>query len=248
MTAKRVLFVAWQAPDSRAITPVGRLRVTRAAAGHEYEFCYLRPARNVLGRPFASFPNFDVVYRSTELFPFFENRMVPRQSPDFAGMAASVGLRSDADPFEVLAISGGQRATDTLEVFPEPRTDRAASSASFRFLVRGARYRPGAHDQIDRLQVGDHLRLEPEADNPVDPQAVLVVPASGTAVGWAPAYLCPALHRSASAATHGWDDLDATVSHIGDRSGPAHFRLLCEVSFPWPFPDGPFDTPEFEVF
>lgn len=243
----RVLFVAWQNPESRSLIPIGRLSVPLDPDGEEFEFRYLSRAREALARPFSSFPDFRTRYRSSQLFPFFENRMVPAGSADFTEIAASLGLRDGADPFEVLASSGGMRATDTLEMFPEPALDRAARRASLRFLVRGVRHRPEAQDEIDRLDVGDRLRLEPEPDNEVDPLAVLVVPDTKVAVGWIPAYLCPALHRASHASPNRWADMVPTVRHIGDRSGPAHFRLLCDLSFPWPFPDGPFDSDEFSM-
>jgi hypothetical protein len=246
----RVLFIAWQVPETRSITPVGRLRIlpTGTTGDFEFEFRYLRAATSVLARPFASFPVFEATYRSSQLFPFFENRMVPVHSPDFAEMAASLGLADSTDPFEVLATSGGLRATDTIEVFPEPTIDVERREASFRFLVRGVRHRPDADDQIEHLRVGDRLRLEPQPDNPVDSRALLVMPDSGVAVGWAPAYLCPTLHRSARTTTSGWDNITTTVRHIGDRSGPPHFRLLCEIRFPWPFSDGPFENPDFALY
>jgi hypothetical protein len=244
-TDTRVLFLAWQNPETRLITPVGRLRILRNDGESSFEFRYLAQAKAVLARPLTSFPDFDTCYTSTRLFPLFENRMIPRDRVDFADWAASLGLSDTTDPFEVLAQSGGTRATDTLEVFPEPTVDHTAGVATLRFLVRGVRYRQGANDEIDRLHPGDRLDLVPEPDNEMDRQALLVVPATGRAVGWVPAYLCPVLHRSALNATGGQAALTTTVRHIGERTGPSHFRLLCDLTFPWPYPDAPFDTPEF---
>jgi hypothetical protein len=212
-----------------------------------YEFRYLARARTVLARPFTSFPAFASQYVSARLFPFFENRMVPVERQDYGDWASSLGLPGDSDPFEILSSSGGMRATDTLEVFREPTVDPQTGTASLRFLVRGVRWREGANDEIDRLHPGDQLRLEPEPTNEADPLAALVIPDTGQPVGWVPAYLCPALHRSAAATPQSWSAMTTTVRHVGDRAGPSHFRLLCEVVFPWPFSDRPFDTPEFAV-
>ena len=243
----RFFFVAWRNPETGTIAPVGRLTVTSLDGDTAFEFRYLTRAREVLARPFASFPDFAQPYRSATLFPFFENRMVPGARADFGEWAASLGLPGNSDPFEVLAWSGGLRATDTLEIFPVAHVDRTAMTASFRFLVHGVRHREGADEEIDRLQPGDQLRLVPEPANPVDTLAVLVLPQSGAAVGWAPAYLCPALHRSVAGSGGTWDALSVTVRHIGDRAGPSHLRLLAEVVFPWPFAEDPFDTAEFAV-
>ena len=131
-TGTRILFLAWQNPDSRLITPVGRLRVLTHNGSLSFEFRYLARARGVLARPLTSFPDFDACYTSTRLFPLFENRMIPPDRVDFGSWAASLGLSDATDPFEVLAQSGGTRATDTLEVFPEPRIDHAAGVATLR--------------------------------------------------------------------------------------------------------------------
>lgn len=246
-SSSRFLYVAWQNRENRRIVPVGRLALPRAGEHQVFEFRYLARARQVLARPFTSFPDFNSRYQSEHLFPFFENRMVPAGSADFTGVASCLGLPDDANPFEVLASSGGLRATDTVEVFSEPYLNRVAGQAAVRFLVRGVRHQPGAHDKIDDLQVGDSLVLQPEPGNETDQLAVLVLASVGVPVGWVPAYLCPCLHRSASASARGWSDMVVTVRHIGGRSGPAHFRLLCDLSFPWPFPEGPFETDEFAV-
>ena len=42
------------------------------------------------------------------------------------------------------------------------------------FLVHGVRYLDGAAEAIDQLQPGQELALEPEPNNPVDPDAVLL--------------------------------------------------------------------------
>ncbi|MDA8045708.1 MAG: hypothetical protein M0Z30_10805 [Actinomycetota bacterium] len=238
----RVLYVAWQQPD-RTITPVGRLTIE---VDGTYEFRYLTRAAAVMGRPLTSFPAFDVAYRSERLFPFFENRMVPVARSDYADWAASVGLEPDADPFEVLASSGGPRATDTLEVFAPPALDRVRRLASGRILVRGVRHRgEAAQIAVDALRPGDRLEVRPEPTNDVDRLALLVQPRTGVPLGWIPMYLCPALHRSSEASGGDFSRVEVTVRHVGDRHGPSHFRLLCDVVFPWPFDNEPFDTPDF---
>lgn len=241
--AAHVLYVAWQQPD-RTITPVGRLTLGMDGT---YEFRYLTRASEIMGRPFTSFPSFDTVYRSERLFPFFENRMVPTGRSDYPDWAVSVGLDADADPFEVLASSGGPRATDTLELFRPPSVDRSLQRASMRFLVRGVRHRgEKAQDAVDHLRPGDRLAVRPDRDNDVDPLALLVQPSTGVPVGWVPAYLCPVLHRSSAANGGDFSSVVVTVRHVGDRKGPSHFRLLCDLEFPWPFEDDPFDTATFD--
>lgn len=114
-----------------------------------------------------------------------------------------------------------------------------------RFLVRGVRHRGDeGQDAVDRLGPGDRLDVAPDPDNPADPLALLAQPHTGIPVGWIPAYLCPVLRRS-SQETGDFSEIVVTVPHVGDRHGPSHFRLLCDLHFPWPFDGQPFDTATF---
>jgi len=95
--------------------------LTQSAAG-DFEFRYLRGAETDPDfRPFIGFPDLHRLYRSTEQFPFFENRLMSRGRADYSAYLGSLGLAHNADPFEVLARSGGRRATDTVEVVAERR-------------------------------------------------------------------------------------------------------------------------------
>jgi hypothetical protein len=141
----RHLLVAWQHPSTRAFDLVGRLDVP-VADDKPYRFAYYRHAASVAGfRPFVDLPNLDRVYEAHDLFPLFENRLTPRSRADFPEVAAFVGLTGDADPFEVLARTGGRRATDTVEVVPEPAIDPVSGRLEVDFLVHGIRH----HDGVD---------------------------------------------------------------------------------------------------
>ena len=237
----RRLYIAWQDPASREISPVGAL--TRHEDG-TYEYRYLRQAEALPGfRPFVAFPDLHRVYRSAEFFPFFENRLVPRDRTDFPAFVAAVDLPVDADPFEILARTQGRRATDTVEVFPEPVADPATGSVVVHFLVRGVRHVPHAQEAIDTLAPGDQLRVVPDPQNPVDRFAVLLRTDDVRIVGWIPAYLTRLVH-------HGLGR-DAgplvTVELIGDRSGPVHLRLLCRLEVEWRDTGPVLSGPEYEL-
>ncbi|MCL4413173.1 MAG: hypothetical protein M1522_00250, partial [Actinobacteria bacterium] len=189
----RRLYVSWQDADRRSFVPVGVL--TWASDGSDFR--YLSAARDDNEfRPFIGFPDLGRVYRSTELFPFFENRLMPRSRPDYPAYLAALGLPGDADPFEVLARSGGDRATDTIEVVAEPLVDDSGY-ATCHFLVRGVRHVEGADDAIDSLSIDDLLSTEPDVDNPYDDHARYVVTLDGAHVGYVPSYLTAFLARAA---------------------------------------------------
>lgn len=236
------LLIAWQDPASRRITPVARLE-RRSDGEDTYEFRYLRSAVHLERfRPFVGFPDVERIYRSSDLFPFFENRLMPRTRADYSEFVSALGLEPNADPFEVLALSEGRRQTDTIEVFPEPVL--ANGVAQCRFLVRGVRHVPRAQEAIDSLAAGDHLSVVPDPQNPEDRLAVLLRDGDFHLLGWVPAYLTSLI--SVPLGVLGPDAVDVTVEHIGDRKGPSHLRLLCRLAVQWPSGHmWPFDGGDF---
>ena len=243
-TTTRRLLVSWQDPDSRSITPVGVLTQGTPDGSDDYQFGYLRRAETIPGfRPFVGFPELNTMYRSPRLFPFFENRVMSSARADFGSYVESLGLTEAATPFEILAHSEGRRATDTVEVFPEPVVD-AQGRVTCCFNVRGVRSVDDAHDVIDGLSVGDQLSVAPEPENPIDPDAV-IVSEDGRQLGWVPAFLTPLIHEPLNA--FGEEGIRLTVERIGGRNGPVHQRLLCRLTVRWPMVAPPFSGPEFEL-
>lgn len=237
------LYVVWQDPDSRAVEPVGRLDRVHDETAAGYEFRYLQRVKTLSGfQPFVSFPDFHRVYRSSTLFPLFENRLVPRSRADYEQFTRSVGLGLDADPFEVLARTEGRRETDTIEMFPEPIVDDG--SVRCHLLIHGIRHVAGADDAIEQLAPGQPLLVVPDPQNAVDPCAILVRDDACHLIGWIPRYLTtlvrdPLAHLGPGA-------VQVIVEHVGDRSGPVHLRLLCALRAHWPHDEEfPFSGPEF---
>lgn len=87
-----------------------------------YSFAYLKLAERLAHfEPLPGLPDVHRRYDSDQLFPVFANRVMPRRRPDYDLFTARLDLTGDADPFEVLARSGGRRATDRIEVFAAPQ-------------------------------------------------------------------------------------------------------------------------------
>lgn len=142
----RSLFLAWQAPDdatpSRAWFPVGRLDAEPES--HRYRFLYTQGARRaekeVGFTPLLAFPEFDKNYESKELFPLFENRVISPNRKDFEQYVHWLDLdQGKADPIDILSISGGERATDNLEVFPKVSADDEGNF-KVKFFLHGLRH------------------------------------------------------------------------------------------------------------
>lgn len=118
MTSRR-LIVSWQCEATRAILPVAELVVTGEGKGERFEFGYLEGVRAAIEKgfqPFLAFPHLDRRYAGTELFPFFQNRVLPTTRPDYFEYVAALGLSPEtANVVELLGRSEGRRQTDRIE-------------------------------------------------------------------------------------------------------------------------------------
>ena len=225
---ERQFLVVWQRPD-RSFVPVGQLDVHRDDPDNAHSrFRYLPTAASEVDfEPFLAFPDLNRVYeRDGALFPFVANRVMSPRRPDFGQYITALGLTAyEADPLEILARSGGERATDTIHVVPFPERD---GNVEWRhFLVSGIRHRPGAPERIDRLQEGDGLLLRPEPDNKKNPAAMLLDLEHGEPVGWLPDYLLPEFHGHVGAG-------HTAAVYVVKANGPEvpwHLRLLCRLEF-----------------
>ena len=239
---ERDLFVSWRDPVG-SIHPVGRLVRRVGAEGEFYRFAYLKMAELLDAfEALPGLPDLHRRYESTRLFPVFANRVMPRTRPDHDALASRVNLGGDADPFEVLARSGGRRLTDRIEVFAPPeRTSEGESNALF--LVRGIRHVTGAEEAVAGLAVGDRLVMADQPDNEFNARAILVRVSDGRQIGWIPNYLVEHVHelRQLNA-----EEPIVTVEHVNDRNVAAHLRLLCRLRAPWPDGYIPFADAAFQ--
>jgi hypothetical protein len=245
----RRLFVAWQDPERRSIEPVASLATVVDRDGrHQYRFAYLRRARELDGfEPFTAFPDLSVDYYSDELFPFFANRLMARSRTDYEAMLSLLDLSVEAEPFEVLARSGGRRATDQIEVFPEPTRDENGRATCI-FFVRGLRYFEGSEDVAEELKVNEEMRILTDHHNPVNRWAVLVAqPRNGDLklLGYVPDYL--ASHTQRMLSECGPALVQVTVEHVNVRETPRHMRVLCRMTSCWPPGYEPFDDPGYRA-
>lgn len=126
----KTLFLAWQdarpdggaRPGSRAWFPIGRLE-SEPGQGW-FRFLYTKGVLEAQAKagfqPLDAFPQFEKVYESGELFPLFQNRLISPKREDYAEYLERLALSpEERDPFAILAVSGGGRQTDNLEVFPK---------------------------------------------------------------------------------------------------------------------------------
>lgn len=242
------LFLAWQAPSdsaqSRAWFPIGRLDADATAS--RFRFRYTRGAlnaeENVGFAPLLAFPDFRADYESSELFPLFKNRVLSSKRMDFEQYIRWLDLeRSEADPISILSVSGGERVTDNLEVFPKVTAD-AEGNFHVRFFLHGLRHLgAAASKRAAKLEVGEELRILVELNNPATRLAVPLLTTDYRMVGWAPRYLVEDLIGCVPQAPA----ISARVARINADEAPLNQRYLIDYAGRAAPGKQPMSTPEF---
>ena len=241
------LFIAWQAPEpTRAWFPIGRLDAS--ADRRDYVFQYTHGALRAHERagfaPLIAFPEFDRRYEASELFPLFKNRILEPNRKDFSEYLRWMDLDpAHADPIEILGLTGGERQTDSLEVFPKVlKLDDGTIRC--RFFLHGLRQvSAAARERADRLTEGEPLQVAIEVNNPATGYAVQLQTSDGHLIGWAPRYLVSDLQ----AALLEHSTISASVQRINRLGAPFARRLLIELRGGVPAAFQPMTSDEYTV-
>lgn len=240
--AERTLFIAWRGLSGLWF-PIGRLDAD--IEGPSYRFRYTggaKRAQNEAGFvPLVEFPEIERDYKSVELFPLFQNRVMSPQRPDFVGYLETLDLEGDADPIEVLSVTGGRRTTDAFEVFPKimKQTD---GNFVCKFFLHGWRHvSQSAVKRLGELQPGEKLQIALELNNPRTRLAVQLQTTDYQMIGWAPRYLVNDIAR-ARPDTSGM--YEVKVVRVNPQPAPSRQRLLVELRGKWERHE-PMSGPDF---
>jgi hypothetical protein len=240
------LYLAWQdKAKTRQWYPVGRLDVDTPT---RYRFAYVRGAERARKEsgfePLFDFPSLYESYEASELFPLFKNRLLRPEREDFAEYIRQLDLTDVAEPLEILAIGGGQRATDSFEVFP--RIERREDGAfKCRFFLHGWRHTSdAAQTRLAQLRPDEPLHIAIELTNPVAQLTVQLQTQDYHMIGWAPRYLVADLVGAISRAPGNYA---AKVVQLNPAPAPSKQRLLIELTGHWPAEYEPMSTPDFEL-
>jgi len=240
------LYLAWESQQpQRAWYPIGLLLADPSR--HLYRFAYTKGAKsankNAGLKPLDAFPDFKKLYESSELFPLFQNRILSPDREDFQEYVRQLALSPQASPLEILAVSGGERQTDNLEVFPkiERQNDR---SFKCRFLLHGWRLlNPQGVERLSRLKPGDALQVAVELNNPATTLAIqLQTVPDYHMVGWSPRYLVRDLIKVLEEPAH----IAAKVVQVNPSPAPSRMRIVVELEGRWPKNYKPMSGPEFQ--
>lgn len=242
----KTLFLAWQSPETRAWFPVGRLEADEYQS--QYVFHYTRGvdrAKLEGFHPMSSFPDFSKRYESSELFPLFKNRVLTSNRRGFEDYLRSLDLdTSSVDLLDILAITGGERQTDSLEVFP--KLEKADDSTfRCRFFLHGLRYcHETVRERILALQVGESLGVLLELNNPATGLGFQFKTQDQLLLGWSPRYLVDDLIGAAVSYHH----LEAKVVLNNPEGTPLNRRVLIEMTGKLPENYQPMSSEDFQVF
>jgi hypothetical protein len=200
----------------------------------------LRAHKETGFEPLATFPKFRQRYESGELFPLFQNRVLDPRRKDFSDYLRWLDLDKGADPIEILAMSGGERRTDNLEVFPRVKK-QVGGAFSCRFFLHGLRHvTEAARKRAESLIPGEELQVAVELNNPVTGYAVQLQTRECHLLGWAPRYLVDDLLGAASS------KVSARVVQINNGSAPSARRILLELKGRLPHGRTPMSGPDFK--
>jgi len=244
----RTLYLAWQDKAStRAWYPIGRLDADIVKS--RFKFRYTQGAEIAHQKaglePLDSFPDFHKIYESSTLFPLFQNRILGEGRADFQDYLRQLDLSpAQADPLEILALTGGERQTDNLEVFPKIER-RRNGGFHCRFFLHGWRHvNEAAQKKLLQLKGGENLRVAVELNNPVTVLAVqLETPDDYHMIGWTPRYLVKDLFQAICESPN---DIRATVVKVNPSPAPTKQRVLIEIKGRWLVEYEPMSTPEFQ--
>ncbi len=230
---EKTLFLAWHGEDeNRLWFPIGRLDADTQESKYRFRYTFgAKQAQKHAGFPMLlEFPELHGDYWSSELFPLFQNRIMPPSRPDFHKYLEVLDLDENADPVEILTVNGGRRLTDTYEVFPK-LLKRADGSFVSRFFLHGNRHVPaGAQKRLNDLKSGEALLVAVELNNPRTDLAVMILTTDYEVLGWAPHYLVDDLAVAMAEASGSYK---AKVVRVNPQPSPSRQRLLVELSSYW---------------
>lgn len=191
--------------------------------GGRYRFRYVATVQALPEfRPLIGFPCRHHTYTAPRLFPFFSQRVLQPDRPDFGEYVHLLNLPATASTWELLARSGGTRKGDHYELLAEPYVDTAGRTSTT-FFVRGLRFAPRGQlataTRLARLRPGDSLTLRPEPTNDVNANAQLVCDSDDFPLGWVPDLLLPLLLAAPAPPR-------LSVAASTPAPAPSHLRLL----------------------
>ena len=231
-SVNKYIYLAWRGPDKNW-NVIGQL----LRKNNEYEFRYTKGIENVadFNAVLSNMPEHDKVYRSSELFFLFKNRLMPKSRPDYSSYLRWLDLEqqddSSVDDLDTLAVSGGERQTDFFRIIPVPEKN-ISGEYSFKFLVNGLSDSDDmVKNKVLSLKEGDSLYLVHDFQNKEDYLALsLRTNEPSYLIGYVPPYFGKIIHKIKD--KNGANSIRVNVVQV-NKDAPIQMRLLCELSSPF---------------
>jgi len=218
------LFVAWQNEATREWVPVAKLSKFQDG----YELRYTKGADRAVGfTGLGRMLSLNEVYHSTELFPFFANRIISKSRPEFQSYQRWLGLEEQPvdDPLAILGVTGGLRATDSLELIPEASVNGEVITLDF--FARGLRHHFFPSDFNELVREGSKAYLLQDLQNQFDGSAIALRSDEPKALlGYLPRYFSKAVSKELARAP---DHVNVVLRRI-NSDAPLDMRLLFRLT------------------
>lgn len=242
----KTLYVAYRDEEGKQWRPIGCLRRVNK---NKFTFNYTCGVKKISAfNPLSLMKDLETTYESEELFPFLRNRILGKKRPEYSQLIRWLDLEDDNNDEDndlwMLALTEGRRATDALTIFPCP-TKNTKNEYVLDFFVSGISHLEN-DDIINSLNVGDRLYPLRDYQNHYDEWALLLMvdaePVS--LVGYCPRYFskdfCSLVEKNTQ-------EFRVVVKKI-NIDAPYQFRLLCELSAPWPDNFQPCSGEDYEPY
>ncbi len=233
-----MLILVWRSNQTNKWYPIGCL-----INSEDYKFYYIKGAKYAMQEagfsPLKCFPDLNHVYHYDELFPFFGNRIMQKNRPEYSDYIKYLNLdENEEDPIAILARSSGRKQTDFFELFPKPKMN--GDQLYLHFFARGISHLPhNSLEIIENLPKKESLKLCHDFQNSVDMNALMLRTDDKTSgrkndlhiVGYLPGYLASELIHLIHEPDP-YNDLRVNVERVNHGS-PTQFLLLCSLTAKW---------------
>jgi len=196
-------------------------------------------------KPFEKMDNLNKIYESEELFPLFKNRLLQKSRPEYKEYLEwlDIGNR-EMHPMEELALTGGVRATDSLQLFPIPVDKNGYYEV--KFFSHGIRYLATSYiDRANKLKEGDKLYIMKDIQNPHDSNALLLrTEDPPELMGYCPKNYVNDFNILIK--ENNPDNVEVEVVK-NNLNAPSQLKLLCQFKTKWYKGFKPFSDEEFQT-
>ena len=236
------LILSWKNTTTHMWEPVGRLKFQN----NRYFFQYTKGAQNSKEfKPFEKMDNLNKIYESEELFPLFKNRLLQKSRPEYSEYLDWLDINNTKmHPMEELALTGGVRATDSLQLFPLPLKNNGYYEV--KFFSHGIRYlAPSYVERANELETGDKLYLMKDIQNSHDKYALtLRTEDPPELVGYCPKNYVKDFNSLIE--RNGAENIEVSVVK-NNKTAPSQLKLLCKLKAKWYEDFVPFSDENFQV-